>query len=155
MEDPKTRRENKPNQNQVRDRGQRFRLHQIPQTQERGEGNSQDCKEGSNHIQRQKAVKTICYLDAQHCLATLLFFHWQLYLQFSAARTSKLSHTSQIIDLATFSISFISNFLEKIKVIKTHSTLLPALWIPHSLPLPFLPLMCIQNLVCAKHFGSH
>ena len=66
MEDPKTSRDKTkqthPSRSWTKDR-ESDHVKFCP-TQERGEGNSQDCNEGSDHLQRQKAAATL--LDWTH-----------------------------------------------------------------------------------------
>lgn len=57
MEDPKTSRDKTQTRSQTKDRESDHVI--FRPTQERGEGNSQDCDEGSNHLQRQKAAMTV------------------------------------------------------------------------------------------------
>lgn len=91
-------------------------------------------------IFRGKKQQWLSQLDTQHCLATLLFFYCRLYLQLSGTIISKISHTSQIIDLSTFSL-FPSHFKFLIEN-KNHPNSLnflsPALWIPLCLTSVFI-----------------
>lgn len=83
MEDPNTSgdKTKQINQNQVIDKGQRIRPHQTSPIQDRGEENSQDCYEGTNHLQRKKATVTLLNWTLNtYCLATLLCSYCQLYL---------------------------------------------------------------------------
>lgn len=118
-------------------------------TPERGEGNySQDCREGSDQLQRQKAAVTTP-LDTPHCLATSLFFYRQLYLQFSAESTSQISHTSQITDLSNFCFPLSFQISHR----KQKPSKLTQIFVTCTLNPPIsslLPSIFIQYLVCMR-----
>lgn len=114
MEDPNTSgdKTKQINQNQVIDKGQRIRPHQTSPTQDRGEENSQDCYEGTNHFQRKKATVTLLNWTLntawQHyyvpIVSSIFNSLWQLFQKFPTSLKLLTYHPSPYFSLS-FQIS--------------------------------------------------